>query len=126
MNVKIQDIGAEYNGAFSLIVCNPPYMEAGRGESNLKKEIAVCRTELTVSLEEICFAASKALKFGGRLALVNRADRLCDVITLFRKYNIEPKRLAFVKNGKKEPYLLLAEGVKGGKKGIKIYSDIEN
>ncbi|MBQ9514047.1 MAG: methyltransferase [Clostridia bacterium] len=126
VNTRIQDIGANYNGAFSLIVCNPPYMESGRGENNLKREIAVCRTEITVSLSEICLSASKALKFGGRFAIVNRADRLCDVIDCMRKNNIEPKRLAFVKGGKKEPYLLLIEGVKGGKKGIKVYSDIEN
>ena len=126
VNTRIQDIDNKYNGAFSLIVCNPPYMEAGRGENNIKREIAVCRSEITVSLSEICLSASKALKFGGRLALVHRADRLCDVIYYLRKNNIEPKRLTFVNGSKKEPYLLLIEGVKGGKKGIKVYPNIDN
>ena len=58
--------------------------------------------------------------------LVHRADRLTDIICEMRKNNIEPKRLQFVTGGKKEPYLLLIEGVKGGKSGIKIESNLQN
>ena len=43
-----------------------------------------------------------------------------------RKNNIEPKRLQFVSGGNKEPYLLLIEGVKGGKSGIKILKEAVN
>ena len=43
-----------------------------------------------------------------------------------KKKNIEPKRLQFVSSGKKEPYLFMIEGVKGGKSGLKVLLPINN
>lgn len=125
-NVKVQDIPSSYYGKFSLVVCNPPYMKNGSGETDKRHCVAVCRREITLTLSELCEKVGKLVKFGGRFCLVHRADRLCDVITEMRKNGIEPKRLQFVRAGKKEPYLLLAEGVKGGKCGIKIYNETNN
>lgn len=125
-NTAVQDIGNEFCGKFSLIVCNPPYMEKGRGFYEENDAIAICRTELKLSLEELIFSIGKALKYGGRVNLVHRADRLTDIICEMKKNNIEPKRLQFVTGGKKEPYLLLIEGVKGGKSGIKIENNLQN
>ena len=125
-NEKVQDLGSEFCGKYSLIVCNPPYMAKGRGFYEENDAIAVCRTELELSLEELTKAISRALKFGGRINMVHRADRLADVIFEFKKNNIEPKRLQFVSGGNKEPYLMLIEGVKGGKSGIKIEKNLQN
>jgi tRNA1(Val) A37 N6-methylase TrmN6 len=125
-NIKLQDLGGEFAGKFSLIVCNPPYMPVGRGFYEENDTIAVCRTELTLSLEELCKAIGKALKYGGRTAICHRADRLVEVISQLKKNNIEPKKLQFVCSGEKEPYLLLIEGVKGGKSGIKILKNAKN
>ncbi|MBQ3219395.1 MAG: methyltransferase [Clostridia bacterium] len=126
VNTRLQDIQSEYFGKFSLIVCNPPYMENGRGEQDKDDSIAKCRAEVSLSLSELIFAIGKCLKFGGRCAIVHRADRLVDVFSEMRKNNVEPKRLQTVRGGKKEPYLILVEGVKGGKSGIKILSEKEN
>lgn len=126
VNCKVQDIDSTFNEKFSLIVCNPPYMEKGAGEVNEKRHIAVCRAELELTLKELVRAISKSLKFGGRTCLVHRADRLCEVISEMQKNNIEPKRLQFVNAGKKEPYLFLIEGVKGGKSGLKVLNAIKN
>ena len=98
-NCKVQEIGSEYDGAFSLIVCNPPYRVVGTGATNEKEEIALCRTEKALSLKELCEAAGKALKFGGRFALSHRADRLAEVVYELKKNGIEPKRLQFVYSG---------------------------
>lgn len=125
-NLRLQDIGKEYNEHFSLIVCNPPYMEKDSGKADEEEHIAICKREITLSAEELIDAAAKSLKFGGRLALVHRADRLTDILFFMRKKNIEPKRLQFVSGAKKAPYLFMVEGVKGGKKGIKILSTLEN
>ena len=122
---KVQDIGAEYNGAFSLILCNPPY-ERG-GFENLSYEKAICRKEITITLEELIAVASKKLKFGGRLCMVHRADRLAELFYTMKKYGLEPKRMQFVKGGEKSaPYLVMAEGVKGGKPALEVMAEIVN
>ena len=126
INTKLQDIESSYNGKFSLIVCNPPYMPVGHGFTEEDIDIAVCRTEIMLSLKELCAAISKCLKFGGRVCMCHRADRLVEVITELKNNNIEPKRLQFVCGAKKEPYLMLIEGVKGGKSGIKIEQNVTN
>ncbi len=126
VNTRLQDIDAIYNEKFSLIVCNPPYMPADSGEVSEKKQIATCRAEIELPLKDLLTAISKCLKFGGRVAMVHRADRLCDVIFGMREKNIEPKRLQLVSGGKKEPYLFLIEGVKGGKPSLKVYNTLEN
>ncbi len=123
---RIQDLPKEFYGKFSLIVCNPPYMKDGAGETDKAENIAVCRTELALKLEELITAVSKGLKFGGRFCMVHRADRLAEVISFMHKYGIEPKRLAPVAAKDKAPYLILVEGVKGGKSGLKFSDTIYN
>ncbi len=126
VNIPLQNIGSEYNEKFSLIVCNPPYMTKNSGECSEKEYIRICRTEVSLNLSELIFACAKSLKFGGRVGLVHRADRVADVIFEMKKRNIEPKRLQFVSGGGKEPYLVLIEGVKGGKSGIKVLNTLNN
>lgn len=119
VNCRLQDIGREYDDKFSLILCNPPY-ETG-GFENLSYEKAICRKEITITLGEIVEIAAKKLKFGGRLAIINRADRLAELIFALKSKNLEPKRLQLVsgtEHGK--PYLVMVEAVKGGKQGIDI------
>lgn len=124
-NCKIQDIPSEYHEKFSLILCNPPYERGGFENENPEK--AVCRKEITVNLKEIVTAASKALKYGGRLALVNRADRVAEVCYTLKEAGLEVKRLQFV-SGKSgtPPYLLMVEAVKGGKPFCEILPTLVN
>lgn len=126
INTRLQDIDKSYNEKFSLIVCNPPYMKVGHGENNQFEQKALCKSEIALSLEELCTAFGRCLKFGGRVCLVHRADRLVEVITELKKNNLEPKKLQLVCSGNKEPYLFMLEGVKGGKSGIKILNSIKN
>lgn len=118
-NLRLQDIPAAYTEKFSLILCNPPYERGGFEKA--EKEKAVCRKELSLTLAELCAAAKKCLKFGGRFALVHRADRLSEVLCTLHEFNLEPKRLQLVagKAGEK-PYAALVSAVKGGKSGIEV------
>lgn len=116
---RIQDIGRQYDDKFSLILCNPPYERAGF--ENRTYERAVCRKELTLTLSELAEAAYRKLKFGGRLAVVNRADRTAELIYTLKSRGLEPKRMQFVAGTEhSKPYLVLAEAVKGGKEGVEI------
>ena len=64
-------------------------------------------------------AAKRILRYGGRFALVHRAERLTDVLCTLRASGIEPKRLRFLaKSADSAPSLLLVEGKRGGKSGL--------
>lgn len=125
-NLKIQDIDSSYAGKFSLITCNPPYMEKDSGFTDKDQSIAICKSEIYLPLQDLVKAISKCLKFGGRVNMVNRADRLADVFSEFKKNNIEPKKLQFVSAKGKKPYLFMVEGVKGGKSGLNVLENAQN
>ncbi len=122
---KIQDIGKEFDDKFSLVLCNPPYERSGFENDVYEK--AVCRKELTVTLPEIIEKAYRVLKFGGRFAVLNRADRTAELIYLLKKRGLEPKKMQFVSGTQEaKPYLIMAEAVKGGKEGIEILPEVVN
>lgn len=122
---KLQDLPKEYNEKFSLILCNPPYERGGFDNDEYHK--AICRKEITINLKEIAKAASRALKFGGRLCMLHRADRLAEVCYTLHDVKIEVKKIQFVggREGTK-PYLVMVEGVKGGKPSTEILQTIVN
>lgn len=126
-NCKLQEIKEGYREKFSLVLCNPPYERAGSGFDNDEYHKAVCRKELTLTLQEIAKAASFALKFGGRICMLHRADRLPEVCYRLKEANIEVKKIQFV-GGRyaTKPYLVMVEGVKGGKPGCEILETIVN
>ena len=122
---KLQELPKEYDEKFSLVLCNPPYERGGFDNDEYHK--AVCRKELTIRLEEIAKAASRALKFGGRLCMLHRADRLAEVCYTLHDAKLEVKKIQFVggRYGSK-PYLVMVEGVKGGKPNTEILQTIVN
>ena len=107
---------------FDIITCNPPYFEVketSRFNKNDYKTIA--RHEVTLNLNDILKIARKLLKNGGTIGLVHRPERLIDILTTMRENNIEPKKIRLIYPGKnKEANILLIEGKKNGKKGLKI------
>lgn len=125
-NQKIQDIGSNFYGKFSLITCNPPYMKRGAGEEKLESSKKIAMSEVEITLSELMEKIGKCLKFGGRTCIVHRADRLGEIIVEMHKNGIEPKKLTPVSAVNKDPYLVLIEGVKGGKNSIKITKTLIN
>lgn len=104
-----------------LITCNPPYKLNNTGAKNESEAISIARHELMCTIGDVCAAAKRNLKFGGRLCICNRPERLCDIISAMRENGIEPKRLRTVhKNPDCPPWLVLVEGKKGGKPFISI------
>lgn len=108
-------------GNFSLVTCNPPYFVANAGfKSELTSQL-IARHEVLCTINDVCQSANRLLKFGGRLCMCNRPDRLADVITAMKFNNIEPKTLQLVsKNADTPPWLFLIEGKKGAKPSLKI------
>ena len=124
-NVAVQNIPKQYTEAFSLILANPPYEKGGFENADPVK--AVCRKELALPLEELVSAAARCLKFGGRFALVHRADRLAEVLCTLHEKGLEPKKLQLVagKEGAK-PYLALIAAKKGAKSGLEVLPTLFN
>lgn len=101
---------------FDAVTCNPPYMPVGDGLVNPNDYLAAARHEFFCTLDDVVRVSSMLLKPQGKLFMVHRADRLCDVITVFRKYRIEPKRISMVQpHSKAAPNLVLVEGSLYGK-----------
>lgn len=126
VNGKIQEIDEKYKGAFSLILCNPPYIKKGCGYKIADREIALCKVEEQLSLSELMVSVSFALKNGGRAVFCHRVDRICDLFCEMRKNGIEPKQMQIVLSNENKPYLVLVEGVKGAKPGLKVLNNIIN
>lgn len=131
-----EDINHYYLQALSetydVITCNPPYFKfnnQSRLNNNDYKSIA--RHEIKLNLDQLMKIASKLLKNNGLISIVHRPERLIEIITIMKKYNIEPKKMQLVYPGKKKsPNILLIEGKKNGNSGLKIlsplYSHLEN
>ncbi len=108
-------------GVFDLITCNPPYMSPGSGRKNISEHFAIARHEIMLNLEDVLRVSSQLAKNGGKIALVHRASRLIDIVTLMRTYGIEPKRLRFVHPRRDaEPNMVLIEGIRNGKPELRI------
>ena len=136
INIINQDINEYYKeietDTFDVITCNPPffkYIETSNINKNDYKTIA--RHEVKLNLRELFSIAKKLLKNNGVIAIVHRPERFVEVVEEMKKNNIEPKRVQFVYPKKNmEANIMLIEGSKNGKPGLKIlppiYSHQEN
>ncbi len=104
-----------------VVVCNPPFRRSGSGRVNPDLQRAIARHEIMASLNDILSAASAVLKPKGRLALIYPAGRLVDLLVRMRAFDVEPKRMQIVyPSMEEESKLVLVEGARGGKGGVKI------
>ncbi|WP_066302008.1 tRNA1(Val) (adenine(37)-N6)-methyltransferase [Bacillus sp. FJAT-29937] len=109
-------------GKFDVVTCNPPYFPTPSSEEiNENEHLAIARHEILCTLEDSIKASSDLVKQGGKVAFVHRPGRLLDIVTLMRKYKLEPKKVQFVypKQGK-EANTLLIEATKYGSPDLKI------
>ena len=108
-------------GVCDLITCNPPYKLSNTGIMSTPSADKVARHEILCNINDVCRAAARLLKFGGRLCICQRPERLADVLEAMRKYKLEPKRLRFVqKLGDTAPWLFLVEGKLGSKPFLQV------
>lgn len=106
-------------GTVDYVVCNPPYFKTGSGASAPDSSRQTAREETSCTLDDVCAAAKRVLRWGGRFALVYRPERLVDLFCALRAHGMEPKRLRFVQPGD-TPSLVLVEARRGGKAGLII------
>lgn len=123
INMNMKDfVTSETIESFDLVTCNPPYFKVNvKNYFNESKEKLIARHEVEINLSDLFYVVKKILKNNGNFAIVHRTDRLMEILLEFKKNNIEPKRIRFVyENINKESTLVLIEGQKNGKVGLKI------
>jgi tRNA1(Val) A37 N6-methylase TrmN6 len=108
-------------GSFDLVTCNPPYKASGAGIVSLGERDIVARHETMCTLEDVIETGSRLLKSSGSLCVCQRPERLTDIFCLMRKHKVEPKRLrAVCKKTGEEPWLIMVEGKRDAKSGLRI------
>lgn len=136
INIINDDINNFYktteSDTYDIITCNPPFFKYQQSSNINKNEYkTIARHEKKLNLQQLFSIAKKLLKNNGRIAIVHRPDRLVEIIEIMKLNGIEPKRIQLVYPKKEQPAnILLIEGIKNGRSGIKIlpplYTHTEN
>ncbi|MEG1048476.1 MAG: tRNA1(Val) (adenine(37)-N6)-methyltransferase [Bacilli bacterium] len=111
---------------FDIITCNPPYFKYNENSKlNISDYKKIARHEIMLDLNKLFIISKKLLKNNGKIAIVHRPERLSDIILEMKANNIEPKKIRFVHPREDEDAnILLIEGTKNGKPGLKILPPI--
>lgn len=108
-------------GEFDVVTCNPPYVKNTCAITNDNDALKLARHEIACTLEDVIKAASYLLKPGGKLFLVHRPERLCDIFCVMREHKIEPKYMQMVHPcASKKPNIVLVEGAYMGGRELKM------
>ena len=100
VNTNIIDLKIYEKQSFDVIVTNPPYKKKNTGITNENEAKLISRHEITANLEDFISISKDLLKDKGEFYMVHRPERLVDILSLMRKYKIEPKILKFVSPNK--------------------------
>lgn len=127
LNFDVRELSSKFESdSFDVITCNPPYFRYNNDKYFNKNEIkSIARHEIFLNVDDVLKQAFYLLKSGGNFAMVHRTERFVEIIDKMRKYHIEPKRVRFVypKEGRNSD-LVLVEGIKNGKSGLKLLSPL--
>lgn len=109
------------NNSIDVVTCNPPYKAKATGILSELSAEQIARHEVLCTINDVCNTSARLLRFGGKVCICQRPERLADVICAMREADLEPKRLRFIgKNSGDKPWLFLIEGKKGSKPFLEI------
>jgi tRNA1Val (adenine37-N6)-methyltransferase len=107
------------------VIFNPPYRKLNSGRINPHPEKAIARHEINGSLKDFLTAAKYLLKPTGTVSTIYPAKRLVELVYLFRKNNIEPKKMKLVFSDRtSDAEFVLVEGRNGSREELKIDSPL--
>lgn len=126
LEANIKDLDTQLPlASFNAIVTNPPYKKECTGIPNEAYTKFIARHEMACNLEDIIRVSSKLLEDKGEFYMVHRPERLVDILSLLRCYQLEPKVLRFVQ-GKVErrPKLVLIKAVRNAGVFLEVQSPL--
>ena len=95
--------------------------DGGTGDGSGTERGDVQAPAAVLELEPLLANVSCVLRSYGRLYLVHRANRIVDLVSLCRKYQLEIKTMQFVYDQRKEcAGAILIEAIKNGKVGCTV------
>ena len=125
LNRDLKEIDDLKTGNFDLVTMNPPYKIENGGIKNDEEYATIARHETFCNMNDIAKSAARLLRFGGKLCICHRPERVFDAMFAMRENGIEPKTLRFVsKKGDTQPWLVLIEGKRGAKNGLKVEKNL--
>lgn len=102
-------------GSFDVCVSNPPYFSGGPAS----RSTPIARRDDCCRPEELFTAAARALKYGGDFYLVQKPEKLAQLIACGAAVKLEAKRLRLVRHKEGGPITtILLQLRKGGKPGL--------
>ena len=111
----------DIDGAFDVVTVNPPYEKSNGSPQSPNTYLEAARHEVYLDFKDVCKAANRMLKCGGKLFLIHRVPRLPELLCTLKQYKLEPKRMRLVCPAvNKAPNLVLIEAVKDGREGLKV------
>lgn len=113
--------------SFDIVCSNPPYFKYKESSYiNRNEYLTIARHEVLVNIDELILEANRLLKDGGKFYLVNRVNRLDDVITCLQKYHMGIKKIKFIytKNSCNQALSFLLEAKKNRPSDIVVLNPI--
>jgi len=116
---------SDFHGPVDLIACNPPYRKNNSGRISSNKQKAVAKHEIKATFSDVVETAVRLLDISGKLIIIYPAERMVDALSQMRKFRIEPKKIRLIHSRENtEARLMIVEGIKGGRSGVKVSSPL--
>ena len=112
---------ARVQRTYDVCLSNPPYFEPHRGKIAEGAALANARSQQTAGIRDICAAAQRAVRSGGRFYVCWKPEQMAELFAACREHGLTPKRLQLVHQRADKPAnLLLLEARRDGGEGLLI------
>jgi tRNA1Val (adenine37-N6)-methyltransferase len=122
MEFHVEDINQLKLHHESFIISNPPYFKVTPSvnlSESLERQVA--RHEVALTLEQLISKVSSFLRTKGKFYMIHRADRLQEIMSVMRTYQLSISTLQMVHSYPHEEAIhVLIEAVKEGNRDLKV------
>lgn len=97
LNENLIGINKKLGNNNEIVVCNPPFFRVEKGSHlNEKDEKTIARHEVSSTLHDFVYEASKLLKYGGYFYMIHRPDRIQDIIVELNSNGLVLTKMRFI------------------------------